>query len=229
MTDSLPTPEEAWAFNESRNKFCPKCGETNLADAVICWACYSALARIDDEAAYDRAANSRRQHERRARWEVHLHTGFDALPVVGVLLLIASGYAQKSRFPLLVSGLLALGACLVRSTRIERAQARAEEETPIQRITNTILLYAVRDGASQIRLRAGIDVHVSYLIDDEWQEQMELPAYVWKDLRAHLIEQSDNWTRFVAFQMNGHRFEFAGKFKRESELPLETVMLSLLD
>lgn len=233
MNDSLPAPEEAWAFAQSQLKICPKCGESNPSEAVMCWACYRPLPAAGVDVAEHRreVRKVRRQIERRARLEIHLHQTFETFPVVGVGLLIASGYARKHRVAVGVSGLLALAANFVWSQRKEvlRARLQAEEGKPIERITDTLLLYAVRDGATQIRLRAGLDIHVHYLISDEWVEQMRIPSYIWKDLCAHLIEGSDNWKRPVPFGMDEKRFEFSPEFVRERELPLETLTLSLLD
>lgn len=191
------------------------------------------------------ALRLRRQHEREARREERLQGFFDCLPLGGALLLIASGYARKIRPILAGLGLLAFAAHYAKSNmkdfKIEflgrvllgaKVEAEAEDEdedegSPIKRITDTILLYAVRDGASQIRLRAGIGIQVHYLIKDEWQEQMKMPSYVWNDLCVYLQEQSDDLTRPVIFQFEEKRFEFFPDFRRNFELPLETLILTL--
>ncbi len=224
MTDSLPTPEEQWEFNRSRHQDCPKCGEDNPIEAVMCWACFAPLG-LEAE-----AAQAKQQARQRAvRFEKRLEEFFCALPFGGIALLITSGYVRKVRLPLIGAGLLLLALSFGWSKRSAATAARsqAQEPSPIERITDTFLLYAVRDGASKIRLRAGIGVHVHYLIGDQWQEQMRIPGFVWNDLRTHLLGQSDKWTRPIVFETGGSRAEFSPHFEREHDLPLETITLSL--
>ena len=221
MTDSLPTPEEQREFNRSRHQDCPKCGEDNPIEAVMCWACYAPLGTQAEAALEQRQA-----HERAFRFENRLEEFFGALPFGGIALLVTSGYVRKVRLPLIGAGLLLLASSFAWSKRNEaRARIQAEEGRPIERITDTILLYAVRDGASEIRLRAGVGIQLHYFIDDDWKEQMRIPGYVWNDLRAHLQEKSDNFERPVVFEMDNKRAEFLVHF--ESAFPLETLLLSL--
>ena len=237
MTDGVPNSSEPEALTGSSLQLCPVCDESSPDGAIMCWACYHPLPGENGEGV---ELHRRMQERRLAARQARRHQVFDSLPLLGAALLVALGYARKSRVPLAGLGLMALAANRARSSvhdfKIEfmgrtltgGAQVTVEE-APTKRITDTILLYAVRDGASKIRLRAGTGIVVHYLIGDEWVEQMKIPGYIWKDLRAHLIGQSDNWTRPVPFEMDGQRFEFAGEFKRERELPLEVVTLSLLD
>ncbi len=170
----------------------------------------------------------RRQHERRMRWEARREQFFDVLPLGGILMLVASGYARKNRVALAGAGLFAIAASAW-ANREKARQSRLEAEggTPSERIANTLLLYAVRDGASQIRLRAGVCIVVHYFVGGEWQEQMKIPGYIWCDLCAHFIHQSESWKRPIAFEMDGKRCEFSPHFERERDLPLETLTLSL--
>lgn len=224
MTDSLPTADEQWEFNRSRHQDCPKCGEDNPIEAVMCWACYTPLG---SGAAVEAARKKRQAHERATRLEDFFCY---ALPFAGIALFIASGYARKIRFPLVGVGLLSFLLSFVWSKRrnVIHARNQAQESSPIEGITNTFLLYAVRDGASKIRLRTGIGTCIHYLIGEEWREQMKLPIYIWSPLCDHLLGQSDNWTRPIVFESEGARFEFSPHFERERDLPLETLTLSLL-
>jgi len=65
------------------------------------------------------------------------------------------------------------------------------EKAPIRRIVNTILIYAVRDGAKEIRFstckeRKAFDVY--FLCNDELKLQMKIPLYVQQPLYEELRE-----------------------------------------
>ena len=67
----------------------------------------------------------------------------------------------------------------------------AHNATPIMRITNTILMYGIRDGATRIRVeKHALGVRVDYEIHGEWHEQMKVPAHVWEELWEHLKERA---------------------------------------
>lgn len=106
---------------------------------------------------------------------------------------------------------------------------RIGQDEGTERIANTILLYAVEDGATKIRLRAGIGVHAHLFIKGEWRELMRIPGFAWRDLRAHFLHRSARWTHPFFLEANEQRFEFEATFEREFDLPLETLTLFLLN
>jgi type IV pilus assembly protein PilB len=66
------------------------------------------------------------------------------------------------------------------------------DEAPIIRIVNTILMYAVKDGASDIHIepqRKG--VRVRYRIDGVLHEQMKVPQYVLNPLVSRVKIMAD--------------------------------------
>lgn len=200
----------------------------------MCWACYTPL--VGESCAPDSGWAEREAQllQREAKQLEQIEKARD-IARIGLLAgafvsLFASGYAPQRRMTLLGAGAACLGAlvgwlkwdeCAATS-----APASADEE-PTARILDTILLYAVRDGATQVRLRAGIGVRVHYLINGEWQEQMRLPAYVWDMLQPHLIKKTGNWERPLPFSVADKSFEFWPEFKRDFELPIEIVLLTL--
>ncbi len=61
------------------------------------------------------------------------------------------------------------------------------QPSPIERIFNTIWVYAVSDSASAIRLiPTEKGTEICYRIGDEWKTQMKLPAYVHGALVRHI-------------------------------------------
>ncbi|MDQ3815519.1 MAG: Flp pilus assembly complex ATPase component TadA [Armatimonadota bacterium] len=72
------------------------------------------------------------------------------------------------------------------------ASADMADEAPIIRIVNTILMYAIRDGASDIHIepqRKG--VRVRYRIDGVLHEQMKVPQYVLNPLVSRIKIMAD--------------------------------------
>ncbi|MDQ3815282.1 MAG: Flp pilus assembly complex ATPase component TadA [Armatimonadota bacterium] len=66
------------------------------------------------------------------------------------------------------------------------------DEAPIIRIVNTILVYAIRDKASEIHIEPqGEEVPVSYCIDGVMHTQMKIPTYVLKPVVARIKEMAD--------------------------------------
>lgn len=92
---------------------------------------------------------------------------------------------------------------------------------PLSRIFNTLLLYALQDGARAIRLESGrtetnvqirmddartIDLGpgqkeatIEFLIGEAWQPQMSIPSYVFAPLVAH-IEAMQNASGAIALR-----------------------------
>ncbi len=82
----------------------------------------------------------------------------------------------------------------VESSNIDTVQSDADggQEAPIIRIVNTILMYAIKDGASDIHIepqRKG--VRVRYRIDGVLHEQMKVPQYVLGPLISRLKIMSE--------------------------------------
>ena len=208
------------------NLVCPHCGEENPANATMCWACYSPLPGTD----YANAQARARQNEKiknAACWGL----GFGALASW-----LASGYFPKRRGTLIGAGAAATATIFAWGKWDEhKLKNRSlpkqddEDQDPIHRILNTILLYAARDGATQIRVRAGLNVRVHYLINDEWQEQIRIPDYIWMPMRKLLLQTTNQWQKAVPFQHDEKTFEFWPEFKhnRDSEYPYDELMLSL--
>lgn len=74
-----------------------------------------------------------------------------------------------------------------------------DDEPPVVRIAQTILLYASKENATAIRLTEnGKGFRVEYQIEGEWREQMRIPLYIWRPLRQLLLE----YVRQGAVQFN---------------------------
>ncbi|BCM92431.1 hypothetical protein IAD21_04311 [Abditibacteriota bacterium] len=146
-------------------------------------------------------------------------------------MLLTSGYFPQNRAALIGVGMVGI-ATWVGWTKWTNRPAihqaiREQEKENTARYLDSLLVIAMSEGASQVRLRAGIGIQVDSLVNGEWHELMRLPAFVWKTLRPLLIEKSRNWQRAIQFELNGDRFDFWPEFAREAEHPIETVLLTL--
>ncbi len=186
---------------------CLKCGEGNPPEALLCWACYTPLPGKDAG-----PAESRRMRE---DWQKAQYTLEVAPLVtmggctLGGALALSGLTALAKRSPVGAAGvcgaLLGLSAIMVSYRREQKEQPEAEpvsprrvtvlstsladqhseDEPPIARIANTILLYAAKDGASEIAVESQLRaLRVRYLINGEWHEQMKIPSYVGDELAA---------------------------------------------
>ena len=170
---------------------CPKCGEENPAEAVMCWACYTPLHGQSTAKEVVPKADAEHSSVQKVG-----HAITDNLPVIPLASLIASGWlSRRARGPVLGVSLLALGGFFIEQRWRERKEAREigidEEacESPIIRIAQTVFYYALREKAATIRLREnGRGVSVHYLIEGNWHEQMKIPLYVWRPLRYVLLD-----------------------------------------
>ena len=151
-----------------------------------------------------------------------------AFPPSAIVLLIASGYARRGRWAFITAGLTALGVSYGWKNRAPKSRTpEVEEKPPVERLLNAIVHYAMRDGATKIRLRAGHGVVVHYLINDKWKEQMRIPpSFAWIKIRVVLKERTGNWKHPTFFEIEEKAFRFMPNF--EHEFPLETLTLSLL-
>lgn len=163
---------------------CRKCGEDNPAEAVMCWACYTPISGREGE------SNTPPTAANQVLWSI----ASGASVVVPAVLIVAgclrSRGALRTLFCFLGAVLASLHICrisLERAADQKRANADDGDLSPIERIANAILIQAVKDKASSIRVQAfqrGCAVH--YLIQGEWREQMKVPKYIWKPLMSHL-------------------------------------------
>ncbi len=162
---------------------CPKCGESNPADCVICWACYAPLIRHSARAVSPRP--------RAKRLGDAILNGFVPLLLAGLL---SSGWlARRARWPVLgasLSGLLALIAAEQWSNRKSTALIQAQlEPEPAVRWHRELLLYAQQQGATAVRLTEnGADLKPFYRLNGQWREGTPLPLVLWFPMR-HLSLQ----------------------------------------
>jgi len=221
----------------SRNLICPKCEEENLPEGEICWACYTPLTE-ESRRYYEGRPNeieAVKRHNKaieRVKRQEHWRELRGVLPLCvfssGVGLVGGAASLKKQRGWAMGLGILAtLGPLLMLLLRFfKSAEPTSQEDTPPQRIADNVLHNAVHIGARQVRLVAGSIVFGYFLIGDEWHDQMRIPAYIWPELRAHLREVSDGWTRAIEIETEQGRFSFAGKIERHQELPVETLTLT---
>ncbi len=72
------------------------------------------------------------------------------------------------------------------------ADALAADEAPIIRIVNTVLMYAIRDGASDIHVEPQQkNVRIRYRIDGVLHEQMKIPAHILGPLISRIKIMAD--------------------------------------
>ncbi|BCM92432.1 hypothetical protein IAD21_04312 [Abditibacteriota bacterium] len=223
------------AFANEGSRRCPKCGEDCPADSRMCWSCFCPLPDENHQPGTGREWAKReweklnREVKRRERIDNAKYASRMGLFICALSAIMFSGYLPDYNIALIGSGwaliIVAVG-WFKWDEHVAARQAAAQGE-PITRILDTILLYAGRDGASQIRLRAGVDAQVHYFIEDTWHEQMRIPGYVWEPLRSLLSEKTADWKSPLVYAMHEKSFELWPEFKRDNEYPLETVLLTL--
>jgi len=160
---------------------CPNCGEANPDEAVMCWACYTPLSNVGvaNEAGEEGAIS------------INIAQALRWLPLIGGSALILYGLARRSRSGL--GGALLGGGLIYLSMKQQQPIPDvAEDEAPIVRIVNTILMYAIKDNASEIHIEPKIrGVQIFYRVDGELREQMKVPKYVLKPLVQRIKIMSD--------------------------------------
>ena len=175
------------ATKPPRQIACPQCREPNPENASQCWQC---------------------------RYDFQKPAPFFVTPkfILGVVFLAFSGWLPSPLNAISLGfGLLIIGRWLsvgqhnfVRQfapEEIEIPNANSSDllrsyddtdEAPIARIVNTILHYALRDGATRIYLdKHAKGIGVFYKVGDEWREQMKIPNYIWVPVREYL----QNWAQ----------------------------------
>jgi len=102
------------------------------------------------------------------------------------------------------------------------AKAEGEPEAPVNRILQTVLAYAIKDGATEIHIeprrfdeptqweykgtpfevnpKGGVAMLILYRINGELQEQMKVPRYVHEPLVSLIKGRSDLWEQDVPQQ-----------------------------
>ena len=207
---------------------CPKCREENPADADLCWACYTPLGENAKRvAAINNTAVAKPQS---ALEKVGRRVSEVAPPYVGLAGVFAHSWLPRAlRWLVLSASLSVLGGPFLLDKRRERA-SRGEgpidaaematdgpAETPTERIASTILLYAVKEKVTRIRIeKHGRGVDVFYQIEGEWHEQMKMPLYVWTPLRQKLLDYARQGGLDSVTPNYLKTFEFASRIKAMS-------------
>lgn len=166
--------------NESKNQICPQCAELNPGEAVMCWACYSPLG-----------SSPTPRPSSASIWREKVSA---ALRFVVLGALISSGWWRgKTRFGVLGAALSVVALEFAWEKATERARNQKQSTDAPRRIADTLLLYALRDNAAQVKIfQNEHGLLVQYHIDDEWHEQMKLPHYVWDSLQREFSERAQN-------------------------------------
>ncbi len=170
-----------------KTQICPKCGEESPAKAVMCWACYTPLGhrsqRIDVTPYEDKSKLTATEKACAAL--------SDALPYLIIGAFTANGWLpRRARWPVLGACVATVVGEIAKQKWSERKnqQIVEDEEMPTVRIAQTILLYAVKDKATAIRMwENGRGVKVEYRIEGAWHEQMKIPRYIWRPLLQLLL------------------------------------------
>lgn len=181
---------------EIQTQSCPKCGEESPVAAVMCWACYSPLGDAKPAPIRLSEASPELRFPRLSWWRGKAEIAA-RIAVVGAL--VSSGWWRgKTRYGILGAG-LAIVALIAAQQKLGEAKRNRRQsdprdlQSPICRITDTILLYAIKDKATQVRIKGHpYGVQVEYLIADEWREQMKIPIYVWHSLQNEIQVRAED-------------------------------------
>lgn len=171
------------SFNELPAVDCLRCKENNVPDAVWCWNCGAEL---------------------KPRTEATDNTNsiFSALMLAGLAASASSGWwSRRARLPILgVGALVAAAPFALDKLEEKQDRERAEDderrgifhswEAPVARISNQILLRAIKEPGTTIWLRENGNVVVSYQVGENWRQGAVLPAYVWLALRNDLLNRA---------------------------------------
>lgn len=173
---------------QKKTQICPKCWEENPAEATMCWACYTLLS---DSKFGKGDASPQRPSSQPETWRGK------AEMIGGYLLfgaLISSGWWRgKTRFGVLGAGLAMVALIEAVNRRKQRVKKVQNGVEPIRRIADTILLYAIKDNASEVRIsRLEHYISVQYQIEGAWREQVKIPLYAWDSLLNEFGDRSEN-------------------------------------
>jgi len=90
---------------------------------------------------------------------------------------------------------------------------------------NKILRYGAKDDATQMRLKAGtLGVLFQCEIEGEWHDQIQMPSFMWDDLRGHLWSITKNWKEPIQFRIGAQGFRYSVRIERA--YPYETLILT---
>ena len=172
---------------------CPKCGEENPVDCVICWACYTPLHGQSTATEVGPKAEIERSMSEKVGLAI---TNY--LPVIPLASLIASGWlSRRARGPVLGASLVALGGLFVQHKWSENkylrenarhAEIAASDKSAVVRLAESVLYYALKRKATLTRIEVDErGVTVTFLAEGERQGEMKIPLYSWKPLRHQLL------------------------------------------
>ncbi|MBW3636833.1 MAG: hypothetical protein KY445_10280 [Armatimonadetes bacterium] len=200
------------------SKICPRCGEENPSEAVMCWSCYTPLQ--------DDGLQTERHFPSLDWWRDRAATAVPYLLVAG---LVSSGWWRgKTRFWVLGTcvGVVAWGFAREKRDQSRQKQEAIDQGDPIERIGNTILFYALKDRATRIRLtRQEYGIQVEYEIGGQWIVQMKIPGYVWEPLRDEFVQRARQQP--FAFSQEQHSAHF--RLRILIEPPHEEIMLTTVE
>ena len=204
-------------------KKCPKCGEESPTEAVMCWSCYSTFPG-SNPAPIRTFPGEEELHFPKFRW--WQDKAEIAVPVAVVASLISSGWWRgKTRFWVLGASLGCIAAMKATEKRAEApTQDPRDLDSPIVRIADTVLLYALKDEATKVRVtKQEFGIDVEYKITNRWHMQMKIPGYVWKPLKNEFETRAGNGTFSFA------REEVSGTFALHIliEPPKQEIVLTL--
>ena len=181
-----------------KDQVCPKCGEENLADAVMCWACYTPLGTPPREVKPQPTATEKARPALADAWPYLLLGAFTA-----------NGWLpRRARWPVLGACLATVGA-LFGEQKWRQRKVTASIETqlePVVRFTHIFLVHANQAEATAMRLHEnGRGVRGSLLIAGEWQETTRLPIELWFSMRHLLHQYARNGEIQAAEHLDGTR------------------------
>ena len=216
-------------------KRCPKCGEENPPEAVLCWACYTPFSGAtpgpiqwnDNEPELHFDTPKRRV----SRWWKDNSATVAGWLWIGIM--TSSGWwPRKKRYWVLGAG-SSVAAWLFTQDKRDAERLRHQDgnrgqrdlQSPIIRIADTILLYSRKDSATQIRISKREDgVRVEYEIGGEWRDQMKIPHYVWAALKNEFTIRAGSES--IRFSQDGCDGRFGLRILVEP--PHEEISLRLL-
>lgn len=210
-------------------QICSQCGEENPVEAIMCWACYTPLEGADASLSHVNNSLFTFLSSDRQKWLNKAN--IIALCFLACGLLPNRWRHPKTRFTMVGLSLATMVVIYgMRKWQQTYPQRATSESDPIASIADTIFFYALRDQATQIRLRlvasnqlGGIQVH--YQIRGEWEEQMKIPTYIWRPLINEYIQRSGSGTiKFDQDEKNAHF-----QLRLVIEPPQEEIILTVLD
>ncbi|HEX9997525.1 MAG TPA: hypothetical protein VGB45_10305 [Abditibacterium sp.] len=178
---------------EIKTQTCPRCKQETLAEAEMCWNCDTFLR--DDIDLSPTESQTRHEDDLGVLHPLPPRNWRDQLPGIGMWVLaaglVSSGWWRgKTRFGVLGAGLGIWAGVVALEKRAETRKKSAPQPhhhyAAIRCLADLILLEALRDGASQIRL---VQLHssplrVEYLVDEQWRDGRQIPHRVFARLET---------------------------------------------